>query len=108
MVKNALHFMLKALFDFEKFTFLSRLFDEVEKLLHEKARVNFKVYGVTEWRVYYYKHILSNISRSKGNQTMKFRQLIENNLRNLVEKLVTDFFIKKSELSMSLDQKFQM
>ena len=83
MVKNALHFMLKALFDFEKFTFLSRLFGEVEKLLHEKARVNFKVYGVTEWRVYYYKHILSNISRSKGNQTMKFRQLIENNLRNI-------------------------
>ena len=28
-------------------------------------------------------HILSNISRGKGNQTMKFGQLIEYNMRNL-------------------------
>ena len=28
-------------------------------------------------------HILSNISRSKGNQTMKFGQLIEYNMRNI-------------------------
>ena len=27
-------------------------------------------------------HILANISQSKGNQTMKFRQLIEYNKRN--------------------------
>ena len=34
--------------------------------------------------------ILSNISRSKGNQTMKFGQLIECNMRNpLVEKSYT-------------------
>ena len=33
-------------------------------------------------------HILSNISRSKGNQTMKFDQLIEYNKRNI--------FLKKS------------
>ena len=33
-------------------------------------------------------HELSNISRSKGNQTMKFGQLIEYNLRNIfVEKM---------------------
>ena len=32
-------------------------------------------------------HILPNISRSQGNQTMKFGQLIENNKRNIfVEK----------------------
>ena len=44
-------------------------------------------------------HILSNISRSKGNQTMKFGKLIEWNIRNIflkrswkivVEKLVPD------------------
>ena len=35
-------------------------------------------------------HILSNISRNKGNQTMKFGQLIEYNLRSIfVEKLYT-------------------
>ena len=28
-------------------------------------------------------HVLHNISRSKGNQTMKFRQLIECNMRNI-------------------------
>ena len=33
-------------------------------------------------------HILPNISRSKGNQTMKFGQLIECNMRNI--------FLKKS------------
>ena len=32
-------------------------------------------------------HTLLNISRSKGNQTMKFNQLKENNMRNIfVEK----------------------
>ena len=28
-------------------------------------------------------HILSNISRSRGNQTMKFNQLTEYNLKNI-------------------------
>ena len=28
-------------------------------------------------------HMLSNISQSKGNQTMKFGQLIEQNKRNI-------------------------
>ena len=35
-------------------------------------------------------HILPNISRSKGNQAMKFGQLIEYNMRNIfVEKSYT-------------------
>ena len=58
-------------------------------------------------------HILSNISKSKGNQTMKFGQLIEYNMGNIfVEKSYTKFagetiprpLSKKSELSISLDQ----
>ena len=28
-------------------------------------------------------HILTNIARNKGNQTMKFGQLIEYNIRNI-------------------------
>ena len=37
-------------------------------------------------------HKLSNISRSKGNQTMKFGQLIEYNMRNIfLEKLYTKY-----------------
>ena len=38
------------------------------------------------------KHILSNISRSKDNQTMKFGQLIEYNMRKTCpEKLFTKY-----------------
>ena len=58
-------------------------------------------------------HILPNISRSKGNQAMKFGQLIEYNMRNIfVEKsyakcageTIPRPLSKKSKLSISLDQ----
>ena len=57
--------------------------------------------------------MLPNISRSKGNQTMKFGQLIEYNMRDIfVEKSYTKCgkdtiprpLSKKSKLSISLDQ----
>ena len=57
-------------------------------------------------------HILSNISRNKDNQTTKFGQIVEYNMRNIfVEKLYTKCggeaipkpFSKKSKLSISLD-----
>ena len=58
-------------------------------------------------------HILPNISRSKGNQTMKFGQLIECNIRNIfLEKSFTKCdgetsprpISEKLKLSISLDQ----
>ena len=58
-------------------------------------------------------HILPNILRSKGNQAMKFGQLIKYNIRNIfVEKLCTECagetiprrLSKKSKLGISLDQ----
>ena len=58
-------------------------------------------------------HILPNILRSKSNQTMKFGQLIEYNIRNIfLEKSYTKCggeiiprpFSKKLKLSISLDQ----
>ena len=58
-------------------------------------------------------HILPNISRSKGNQMMKFGQLIEYNMRNIsVEKsyikcageTIPRPLSKKSKLSISLDR----
>ena len=58
-------------------------------------------------------HILPNISRNKGNQAMKFGQLIEYNMRNIfVEKSYTKCggetiprpFSKKSKLNISQDQ----
>ena len=60
---------------------------------------------------------LFNISRSKGNQTMKFGQLIEYKMRkNFLEKSYTKCggeaspkpFYKKSKLSTSLDQQSEM
>ena len=32
-------------------------------------------------------HILSNITRSKGNKTMKFGQIIKYNMRNIMQKM---------------------
>ena len=61
-------------------------------------------------------HILPNISRSKGNQTIKFGQLIECKMRNIfLEKSYTNEggetnsrpFSKKSKLSFSLDQQYK-
>ena len=58
-------------------------------------------------------HILPNISWSNGNQTIKFGQLIEYNMRkNFLEKSYTKCggetiprpFSEKSKLSISLDQ----
>ena len=58
-------------------------------------------------------HILSNISRSKDNQIMKFGQLTECNMRNSflkksheksVEETSPRPFPEKSKLSISLDQ----
>ena len=58
-------------------------------------------------------HILPNISRSKGNQKMKFGQLIECNMRNIfLEKSYAKYggetslwpFSEKLKLSISLDQ----
>ena len=54
-------------------------------------------------------HILSNLSRSKSNQTMKFGQLLENNMKNIfleklyknvVEKLLPSPFLKKNEIKL--------
>ena len=58
-------------------------------------------------------HILSNISRSKDNQTMKFAQLIEyKKKKNFLEESYTKYsgetilrsFSKNSKLSISMDQ----
>ena len=62
-------------------------------------------------------HILPTISRSKGFQTMKFGQLLKQDLRNIfLEKSYTKYggeagprpFYKISELSISLDQQSEM
>ena len=57
-------------------------------------------------------HILLNISRSKDNQTMKYDQLVEYNMsnmlknhtQNVLKKLFPDPYLKKTKLSISLNQ----
>ena len=60
------------------------------KRLDKKAKVKFKIYVVTNWGIIA-RHIVK-ISRSKGNQGLKFNQLIECNMRNVfLEKSLTKF-----------------
>ena len=62
-------------------------------------------------------HILAYISRSKGNQTMKFGRLIECNMKNIfLEKSYTKYggetsprpFSEKLKLRISLDQESEV
>ena len=55
------------------------------KRFDNKDKVNFKFYDVTAWSTNICNtiHILSNILGCKGNQTMKFGQLTEDNIRNI-------------------------
>ena len=49
----------------------------------KKAKVNFKIYGVTDWTTNNYNNHITNILRREVNQKMKFCQLIEYNMRNI-------------------------
>ena len=83
MMKNAFYFTLKALVVLKIFKFLSQLFDHVEKNgLIRKIRLIFKFMTSQSGKQAITIHILPNISKIKGNQTMKFGQLIECNMRN--------------------------
>ena len=54
----------------------------VRKRVDKKAKVSFKIYYVTNWETITIP-ILPNISRFKGNQTMKLGQLIEYNIATI-------------------------
>ena len=73
--------MLKTLFVLEIFTFLSSLFGYVEKWLDKKAMVNLKTCGVHTAQQIITIRILPNISGSKGNERIRFGQLMEYNKR---------------------------
>ena len=65
--------------------------------LDKKAKDNFKVFDVIPGELNNYNIYIANISKSKGNQTMKFGQLIEivfikNHGENEARRLVLDFF----------------
>ena len=84
MMNSAPHFILKPLFVPNIFTFLSWIFRHVEKNeLIRKIRLISKFMTSQPGQQAITKHIFPNISQSKGNQTIKFGQLIEYSNRNI-------------------------
>ena len=83
-MKNDYYFILKALFVLEIFKFLSRRFGQVGKMAKiRKVRLTSKFMTSQPGLQTIAIHISPNISQSKGNQAMKFGQLIEYNKRNI-------------------------
>ena len=74
-MKNAFCIILKAIFVLKISKFLSWLFGQVEK------RLKFMTSQPGKQTILI--HMSPNISRSKGNQEMKFGQLIEYNMTNI-------------------------
>ena len=97
----------RTLFSFSKYLNFCFNFLVMQKnSLIRKIRLISKIFNITLETIAI--HILTNISRSKGNQTIKCDQLIEYNMRkNFLEKSYTKccgatiprFLFKKSKLS---------
>ena len=83
MMKNAFCFTSKALFVLKIFKSLSWLFGHVGKRLDKKDQVIFNFMTSQPGQQTTVICISPNISRSKGNQTTKFGQLTECNMRNI-------------------------
>ena len=102
-MKNAFYFILKALFVLNLFECLSWLFGHVEKKdLIRKIRLISKFMTSQTGSQTNTIHILPNISRSKGNETMKFDQVIvyrnrkvffKNNTENEARRLLPDIIL---------------
>ena len=104
--KNALYFTLKSLFILKIFKFLFWLFGLVEKRLIGKLRLISRFMTSQHGKQTLAIHILSNISISKGNQTMKFGQLVDmtweiiflkSDAKNVVEKLFPGLMLESQD-----------
>ena len=112
MLKNAfVRFACKALLILEMFTFWHFwYFGCAGTRLDKNVKVNFKIYDVTSGIIKIQIDILPDISRSKGNQKMKFGQLVGYNMRNIFLEISctkhggeTSPYLKKSKLSILLN-----
>ena len=66
------------LFSFLRYLiFCPDFFSYVGKRIDQKTKVNFKIYDVTNGNSNNYNKCIARYLKSKGNQTMKFGQLIE-------------------------------
>ena len=75
--------MLKTVLFLTIFIVLSWLFGFVEIRLDKKAKINVKIMTSESEQQIITIHTLPNISRRKGNQSIKFSQLIKCNERNI-------------------------
>ena len=88
MMKNVFYLIWKALFILKLFKFLYWLLGTVKKNgLIRKIRLTSKFMTSQHGYQAITRNMLPNISRNKGNQTMKFGQLIEYNKKNFFLKL---------------------
>ena len=76
MIKNAFYFISKAVF-------VATFWSCMKNRLIRKVRLASKFMTSQPGLQTIVIHILPNISQSKGNQTMKFGQLLEYNERNI-------------------------
>ena len=106
------YFALKALFVLEIFQILFWVFGLVGKRLDKEAKSTLKTYNITKWITNNY----NTHTHMHVTHTTKFSQLVENNMRNVVEKPCTKCdgetsprpFFKKSKLSWSMNQKSEV
>ena len=98
-------------------SFCHDCFSRLGKLFHRKARITSKFMTSSTEKQIIKIHILANIPRSKGNQTVKFDLLIEYNIRNIFleksylkcgGKTSQTVFEEKIKLSISLDQQSEI
>ena len=85
-MKNTFYFSLKNLSFLKNLNICPTFFVHLGKSLDKKTKVDFEIMNLKSEKQTVAIHILSNISKRKGNQTTKFGQLIQYN--------VGDFFIK--------------
>ena len=110
MMKNVFYFTSKVLFVLKIFKFL---FCHVAKWLDKKYKAKFEFYDVTAWLINNCNTHIAQYLEKYSNQTMKFGQLTECNMRNIFfEKSYTKCggetsprtFSEKLKLSISLDK----
>ena len=82
ITKNVFDFILKALSVLSYLNFCVDSLAMQKKRLDQKHKFIFKIFDISAWLTITI-YILPSILRSKGNQTMKFRHVIDYNKRNI-------------------------
>ena len=91
MMKKCFYFVSKTFFVLKIFKFLSRHFGHRKNSLIRKIRSTSKFMTPNPGLQTIPVQILPNISQCKGNETMKFGQLIEHNKRNIFFKNYAEY-----------------